>query len=197
MGKKLLNKLKKLLCCPISVCVFWFLNALTAENYDYNYLNSDSRNKETLLLLPDFRNVEVSCFFKSLNSRQTQITSLSLIWSELLFMKLSDVKYILGYAFNDGDVFFIFSDWKLTNCKNVESWDLSRRRRSVSVKPKQKESKQNWSVFICSALPYMFYIDRRRKFRSMRIKIFIADLSWLSGLRPSGESTAVKTHVSQ
>ena len=81
-----------------------------------NNLNSDSRNKETLFLLPDFRNVEVSCFFKSLNSRQTQITSLSLIWSELLFMKLSDVKYILGYAFHDGDVFFIFSDWKLTNC---------------------------------------------------------------------------------
>ena len=44
-------------------------------------LNSDSRNKETLFLLPDFRNVEVSCFFKSLNSRQTQITSLSLIFS--------------------------------------------------------------------------------------------------------------------
>ena len=40
-----------------------------------NNLNSDSRNKETLFLLPDFRNVEVSCFFKSLNSRQTQIWS--------------------------------------------------------------------------------------------------------------------------
>ena len=32
------------------------------------------------------------------------------------------------------------------------------------LRAKEQESKQNWSVFICSALPYMFYIDRRRNF---------------------------------
>ena len=62
-----------------------------------NNLNSDSRNKETLFLLPDFRNVEVSCFFKSLNSRQTQIASLK-VWSGQNFFSWS---YRMSNIFSD------------------------------------------------------------------------------------------------
>ena len=42
--------------------------------------------------------------------------------------------------------------------------------------PRNENQNKTELLFICSALPYIFYIDSRLGFRSLSIKIFIAEL---------------------